>query len=578
MYGDFCSKIRIMKKTTVRFIVFMALCGLVYSQSSYSLTMEGIFFPKENKDAATPIWRQAPGGTLLGVPAVEGGIAIAVLDGGNLKAYSLDGKPLWDYYAKSKIVSYVSRNREGTSYICRTDGILIAVNRVGRELWRLRTGIITSPVISGWDGRLFVTTEKKILCYTASGYLLWSQDLSAKTVSGPFLNKSGGIVAALEGGILLELGPFGALQNKEIGETPTAIIPVEKATLVLLKNGALKLFPLSDAPVQQITTIRGTPLGGVSRGNAAALLLANGTVVQVSLSEKKQKWREDSHIKNNTVKSAKDFAMLWDERGIYVFSQQGATGFNSVGKRLWSLTLNGASSIPMLADNGTLLSSGQDWILYAYKVENRELNQKRSLYGPAPEGNYGLGAAPVQTIDTYFSLNEAYISPELQEITVQIQKGRLGENEPFYTAKLKEIAFSAASPHTSQTHPPVQVQYRAAAARLLGYFASRETIPFLAELYLKDGDSSVRAAAAEAIGRIGTDPDGIALNAFAQTINATYRDEQVLLAVASAIGALCRFSGPPLSENGIKLLIRLDQSNLPAKVRSQARQEIAGLR
>jgi outer membrane protein assembly factor BamB len=564
-----------MKKIAV--FVVLAFCCLGFDHVCFALTAEGVF-PKENKDAATPVWRQAPGGTLLGVPAIEGGIAIAVLDGGNLKAYSLDGKPLWDYYAKSKLVSHVSRNRDGTSYICRTDGILIAVNRVGRELWRLRTGIITSPVISGWDGRLFVTTEKKVFCYTASGYLLWSCDLSAKTVSGPFLTRKGGIVAALEGGALLELGPFGASSKREIGETPIAIIPADKATLVLLKDGSLKLVPSADAPVQPVTTIRGTPLGGVSRGNAAAFLLSNGSVVQVSLSDKKQKWREDSHIKTNTVKSAKDFAMLWDERGIYVFTQQGATGISNAGKRLWSLTLNGASSIPMLADNGTLLSSGLDWILYAYKVENRELAQKRSLFGPMPEGNYGLGPMPAQSSDTYLSLNESYISAELQQLTAQIQKGSLGENEPFYTAKLKEIAFSAIGPQTSITHPPVQIQYRAAAARLLGYFASRETIPFLAELYLKDSDSSVRTATAEAIGRIGTDPDGIALNAFAQTINATYRDEQVLLAVAGAIGSLCRFTGPPLSETGIKLLVRLDQSGLPAKVRNMARQEIIGLR
>lgn len=565
-------KNKVMKK-----LLILALCGLIFSPGCFALSAEGIF-PKENKDAATPIWRQAPGGTLLGVPAIEGGIAIAVLDGGNLKAYSLDGKPLWDFYAKSKLVSYVSRNREGTSYVCRTDGTLIAVNRVGRELWRLKTGVITSPVVTGWDGRLFVTTEKKIFCYTASGYLLWSYDLGAKIVSGPFLAKSGGIVAALEGGGLLELGPFGASTNREIGETPTAIIPVEKATLVLLKNGALKLFPSSGAPPQPVTTIRGTPLGGVSRGNAAALLLSNGAVVQVSLSEKKQKWKEDSHIKNNTVKSVKDFSMLWDERGIYVFSQQGATGFTSAGKRLWSLSLNGASSIPMLADNGTLLSSGQDWLLYAYKVENRELTQKRSLFGPAPEGNYGLGNAPALTNETYLSLNETYVNQELQEFTARIQGGRLGENEPFYTAKLMEIAFSATGPQTSQTHPPVHIQYRAAAVRLLGFFGSRELIPFLAELYLKDSDTSVRAATAEAIGRIGTDLDGIALNAFGQTINTAYRDEQVLIAVASAIGSLCRFTGPPLSENGIKLLVRLDQGYLSPKVRAQARQEITALR
>jgi len=572
MYGHIRSKIEETMRNYL-FVILLALCGLPCG----AVTAEGVF-PKENKDATIPIWRQAPGGTLLGVPAIEAGIAIAVMDGGHLKAYSLDGKPLWDYYAKSKLVPHVSRNREGTSYICRTDGILIAVNRVGRELWRLRTGPITAPVINGWDGRIFVSTESKILCYTASGYLLWSRDLGKKPVDGPFLTNKGNIVTALDGGELLELSPFGKAQSQSIGETPVAIIPAEGAVLALLKSGAIKLFPSgASTPAQSLMTVRGSPLGGVSRGNTVALLLANGSVVQISLSDNKQKWRETSHIKNNDIKTGDDFAMLWDERGIYVFTRRGATGFNTAGKRLWSLTLNGAASIPMLGDNGTLFSGGLDWILYAYRVENRELPQKRSLYGPAPEGNYGLGSPSAGT-DTYYSLAESEVSGELQKVTGLIQGGRIGENEKYYTMYLREIAFSAVGPQTSVTHPPVEVRYRASATRLLGYFASRETIPFLADLYLKDSDPAVRSAAAEAIGRIGVDPDGIALNAFSQTINASYRNEQVLTAVASAIGALCRFSGPPLTEAGLRLLASMEQSFMPTRARAQARQEIAGLR
>jgi outer membrane protein assembly factor BamB len=88
----------------------------------------------------------------------------------------------------------------------------------------------------------------------------------------------------------------------------------------------------------------------------------------------------------------------------------------------------------------------------------------------------------------------------------------------------------------------------------------------------------VRTAAAEAIGRIGTDPEGIALMAFSKTINAANRDERVLRSVAAAIGSLCRFSGPPLSDSGLKLLGIMERDFMPAAVRAQARQEIASLR
>jgi outer membrane protein assembly factor BamB len=563
----------------------MSLTLLAFSAFRVGAETASRVFPKESGGAIAPIWRQAPGGKLLGVPSVQAGTVVAVMDGGHLKAYSLDGKPLWDYYARSKLIPYVSRNRDGTSFICRTDGYLIAVNNGGRELWRLKTGPIAAPVVNGWDGRIFVTTEKKVYCYTASGYLLWTRELADNVVSGPFLGDGGGIVAALKDGELLELGPFGAAQSQPIGETPSAIIPIDGGTLALLKKGGVKLF-YSDSPppAQPFMTIRGIPLGGVSRGDSVAMLLSNGSVAQLSLSEKKVKWSESSHIKNNEVKTIDDFSMIWDERGIYVFSRRGVTGFSTEGKRLWTITLKDASAIPALGDDGTLLSGGQDWILYAYKAENRTLPQSPSnetaadadTAGSAAAGHYGLGGI-LPGMEPFYSLVEYIVNEELKKLGTMIRDGEVGENEPFYTMYLREIACSAITPRTSMNRLQVNFRLRAEAARLLGYFASRETIPFLAELFLKDDDPLVRVAAAEAIGRIGTDPEGIALTAFARTINAARRDERVLSAVASAIGSLCRFSGPPLSETGIKLLQDMEQDSMPGRVRDQARGEIARL-
>jgi outer membrane protein assembly factor BamB len=137
-----------------------------------------------------------------------------------------------------------------------------------------------------------------------------------------------------------------------------------------------------------------------------------------------------------------------------------------------------------------------------------------------------------------------------------------------------ETASTSLSHQVSDTHPPVQVKQRTEAVRLLGFIGSRETIPFLSNVYVGDPDPTVKAAAAEAIGRIGVDPDGIALKAFAQSAMATARDEQVLIAAASAIGSLCRFSGPPLSESGVRLLGLLGRDFMPAPVRAQVKREM----
>jgi outer membrane protein assembly factor BamB len=574
------------------------LCAFLAALSPFlgAETAEGIF-PRENENAAVPVWRQAPGGALLGLPSVQAGTVVAVMDGGHLKAYSLEGKPLWDYYAQGRLLPHVSRNREGSSYVCRTDGTLIAVNRSGRELWRLRPGPLTGPAVSGWDGRIFVPVEKKILCYTASGYLLWSHALERPVISGPFLTGAGGAAAALEGGDILELDPFGEALVRRGGENLAGIVPVSGGVLAFFNNGELRLFRPGPAPARNLAKLRGVPVGAVSRGGFAALLLASGQITCVSLSTGKEQWPEEpagsrgtagsqrtpglqeTHAGSGGITRAEDVALLWDERGIYVLSRRGATGFTPAGRRLWTLRISGASSIPVLGDEGTLFSGGVDWIIYAYRVENRTLPRRDSLYGPAPEGSYGLANPPPSPwAEDYFKFNETQMDNEMKRLAALIQSGSIGGDEKAYAAYLREIAAASSAPQTSVTHPPVHVRHRAEAARLLGYFGSRETIPFLAELFLKDADPVVKTAAAEAIGRIGTDPEGVALRAFAQTVTAAVRDEQILTAAAAAIGSLCRFSGPPLSDSGIKLLGIIERDFMPARARAQAKREAASLR
>jgi outer membrane protein assembly factor BamB len=124
----------------------------------------------------------------------------------------------------------------------------------------------------------------------------------------------------------------------------------------------------------------------------------------------------------------------------------------------------------------------------------------------------------------------------------------------------------------------VQFTYRAEATRLLGSIGSRETLPFLANLCLGDPENVVRAAAAEAIGAIGVDPDGIALAAFTALVfpQIPGRDERVMMSIAAATGALCRFSGPPLSQEGTRILTAIASLG-PSYAQAVARRELRSL-
>jgi outer membrane protein assembly factor BamB len=534
--------------------------------------------------AADPLWRQALGGSVIGLPAAQVQSAVVALDSGSIKAYSSGGRPLWAYNAGGRISPHVSRSREGTCYLSRTSGVFIAVNRAGRELWRRSPGApLSGPAVPGWDGRIFVPTGKRLSCYTNSGNLLWRKEFDSPMALQPRPGMRGGILTVLESGELLFVDPFGRIAGYRLSAVPRAVVPVGGAggdrALALYPSGAAELIDPENPGRRPYVLPRlpAPPLAAESRGNQAAVLMEDGGVILVSGEDGSFLWTGESH----TGGAGTQAAMIFDERGVYVLSRQGAAGFTADGRRLWFIRLDGAASIPAFGDDGILYSGGGDWILYAYKLEDRVRQRKQSLFGPAPEGSYGTGNPPPSPwADFYYRFDEKELDTQLDLVEKAIREGQVGEEELAFTAYLMEAAGAGAENPQGSPRSPVQVRHRVRALRLLSLIGSGETVPFLSRLFSRDGEPLIRAAAAEAIGGIGLDPDGLALRSFMNSLvsPSSSRDEQVQLAIAAAAGALCRFSGPPLSDTGIKILNLLTVDSRPGLVRQRAWRELASLR
>ncbi|MDR1429406.1 MAG: HEAT repeat domain-containing protein, partial [Spirochaetaceae bacterium] len=220
----------------------------------------------------------------------------------------------------------------------------------------------------------------------------------------------------------------------------------------------------------------------------------------------------------------------------------------------------------------------------AYKLDSKPRTISRSrYYGPDPEGSYGMGNPPPSPWDgDTFRYDDIQQDLMYARIDRAIRGGQLGEDEPDYVAYLMEmIGFFLNDPHYSQVRPQVKPPQRVRLIRLLGQIGSRETVPFLWNIFDKDTEPAVRSACAEAIGAIGVDPTGrtfVSYN-FLLSPNNQNTDPQLLISATSSIAALCRFSGPPLSAEGIRLLRYF--SNLPYppnRVKAQIRNELDALR
>jgi outer membrane protein assembly factor BamB len=273
-------------------------------------------------------------------------------------------------------------------------------------------------------------------------------------------------------------------------------------------------------------------------------------------------------------------AVVYDERGVYVLSVSGVTGFSGEGRRLWFSEIRNASGIPALDDEGVLYSGGTEWILYAWQPEDRPLPQQQSLYGPAPEGSYGTGHPQSSSLSAVAEfLDDVQVREELEIIRRGIQAGRVGENELDWLSFLMETATAGVRLGTVFRPPKIIPARRIMALDLLSLIGSRETIPWLVRFLRRENEPLIKAAAARAIGRIGVDPEGYAIQAFmaAVTEGEPGMNEQFFVSVAAATGALCRFSGPPLSGTGTRILVILSEPGQRSAVQRQARRELESL-
>ncbi|MDR0403259.1 MAG: PQQ-binding-like beta-propeller repeat protein [Treponema sp.] len=545
--------------------------------------------------SAEPIWEQDLMGDVIGLPFLQAESAVVVLKQGYIKSYSRLGSWLWTYQAGEELTPYVTRAREGTSYVCTVSGTVIAINRVGRELWKLDLGSpITAPIVVGWDGRLLIPVGSKIYCRTASGYSLWMRDLGSPVFVSPVLDRRGGLAMVLDSNEFVLVSHLSHIERLQLQEKPLHIVPLEGAG----RKDSFYLFYASGAidhvyrdgnsalTSESLPSLSQTPVAAISWKEHAAVTLRDGRVQLLSVPGADVLWTGDSH---ETRAERGDgnlgpywAAMQFDERGVYVLSAKGVSGFRaSDGSRLWILRITGAAAIPSFSDEGYLYSGGTDRILHAYRIEERKRNIRRSIYGPIPEGSYGLGNPPPSSWARIGGgrFDPVVIKTMHDAIEASIKQGQIGEDESEYVAYLMEMAGISLSPTYSPVRPLLQIGERAEFIRLLGYLGSRETVPFLASLFSKDPEPIIKSACCEALGRIGVDPGGDAIRAFTFLLapdNAT-QDPSALMAAATATKNLCRFSGPPLSDAGIRLLRAFGATDFPARVKRHAAAELQSL-
>lgn len=582
-----------MKKKTVfqLTIFFLAAFSLTAQQQRVD--------PSTVQVGAAPMWDTAIGDTIRGTPHLQASSVVLAGEKGSVNSYFMSGTHLWNFDARGTAVPYVARSYEAASYLCNTNGVFMAINRVGRELWRLNLGkpISYAPVV-GWDGRVFISLDSRMTCRTASGNGLWTIELESPIAFQPVLDKMGSVATVLRNNDFVRISQFSHVERIRLNRLPVMIVSLleeNQQSYVLLHQGGEMEKIVYNAGAREgsmlsrtnFPSLPGQPVAAESRENQFVVTLRDGRTICLN-AQGRTLWTKNSHEhaeeKGSGNLAQNQAKIMWDERGIYVITIRGVSAFSPEGRRRFVHRLSHESSgVPSISDEGLLYATGRDNVLRVYKIDAKPRTIPIiRFYGPEPEGSYGMGNPPPSP---WMGDNSRYQDSSqdkvYEEMVAVIRSGQIGKNEPVYVAYMMEmIGFYIGYPQVSHVRPLVKPEQRVRLIELLALVGSRETIPYLWNIYDIDPEPAIKRACADAIGIIGVDPTGRSFFSYNYLLTPSNPaiDPQLVLAASSSIARLCRFSGPPLAPEGIRIMRYFSNlPSLPNSVKAQIRAELDGL-
>lgn len=456
-------------------------------------------------------------------------------------------------------------------------------------------------LLVGSDGRLFLLRGTRLLCLNRSGRRLWELELPSAPLLAPKLDGAGRILLALPAGTLLRVGPFGEPEGEyraegelaaiSAGPDPDSVlVGLAEGRLLLLKAQGSSLVPLAersapagfsgwaDLAAESAATMPpaggsgAAGAGGPSPGPASIYALSRGGRLEVLDAALRPLRGADTGLASGRIR-------LYASR--IVLTEQGRALSLDRALTVWrDARIRNAAAAPLPAPGGLLFSPGEDWILAVWRFEEG--------LGPLARSGAAAYPRPAEPLAELLAYDpEALVPGRAYSLLVEVEKslesGRIGRNEP----RAAGLAAAFALGMLEGNYPAPERRFRsdplsrATACRVLGKIGSTLDLPVLLEALRLESDPAVRAAACQALGEIGADPGGSVGAAFvALTEGAAALDEQVGLALLSALEGMALRSGTPPGTEAVRAILRLASPPNGRAVRDRATRalgRIAGL-
>lgn len=527
-----------------------------------------------------PAFRLAAGGLAIAGPVIDSSSTPAAwLISEDLSLYALTEKG--GLAARISLpdqpLPFIALDPFGRVIVDMGGGTLAAYTKIGALAWQAAVDPVAGaaadyPPAFGPDGRAFVLSGQNLICLNPSGLRLWSLPLTAFPSCAPAVDGSGRPCIGLTDGSLLIATAYGEPAVKAaLGSALTLLFPLGSSTgggegprlAASLSDGRLLLLG-SDAAVKGVYRSKAAVLALAADGNALYGLDASGEAFALA-ADGKPLWSVSTGCRKGGL-------YLFADRLVAV-GQGRAVSLSLAGDTFRELTIPGASGAPAISPAGLAFSSGSDWVLAAYRFE-RPLGPRR-LPLIAPYAALADSADEILAYDPFASDPDEQLT-RLADIEKSLRSGTIGKDERAAAEFCAAVVTRTLERDLSQEQRRFggNPLARERACYLLGSLGSPGYREPLFRAIESDVDPAVRAAACEALGLFGVDPDGASMAAF---MNAAARpvDERSALAIIASIEGLTLRSGRGLREGGLRALVDFAASPYTRAVRDRAEAALA---
>ncbi len=529
--------------------------------------------PPEGAAEADTLFRFPVGGVVTAGPAIEAGRVWLLSDSKTLYVLTVDGVAIGKRTLDERRAAFIACDAYGRAVVSDGAAGIALVNRAGQEVWRVDLGAApaSAPAIAS-DGRVFVVAGSTLLAFAPNGKRLWTAALPAAPGAPVVIGPGGGPAIGLADGSALLYPPGGGVPvTIRMNSAPVALAASPDRLAAALADGSVVVSEPGAAGAGVPVRLGSRPTGLRYSSDGFYALGSDGTLLAVD-ADGLERWRTAVPIG-----SGQAALEAFDGRAV-VLTKSAVRSYGADGELYRTLKLTNAVSLPAIAPTGAVFAGGADWILYAYRFE-------LPLSAAAPPAIAPLDYEALDAVareEAYWSIapyDDSIVMERLDYIEKSLESGTIGGESRDSSLYLAAVALgrmdapfgsgiAAAGPSPRGPLP------RIVACGLLGRMGLPQAVPMLVDVFERDPEPAVKAAAAQAVAAIGLDPEGRALGAFAR---ATERrmDSRTAAAVIDAIDGLYRASGALDDRAGILALVRLSSGDYPRDLRSKAEKALS---